>query len=41
MNAQAIQLLFDYNDWGYVRILDTAAQLAPDQFSAPHPLPTP
>ena len=35
MNTQAIQLLFNYNDWANARILDTATQLAPEQFSAP------
>jgi uncharacterized damage-inducible protein DinB len=36
MNAGNILLLFDYNDWAALRILNAAVQVAPEQFVAPN-----
>ena len=37
MNIAAIHSLFDYNYWVNQRILDTAAGLSTEQFTAPGP----
>ncbi len=38
MNRSDIQLLYDYNYWANAHVLKAAAQLTPDQFTAPHGL---
>ena len=38
MNIAAIHSLFDYNYWVNERILETAAGLSPEQFTAPGPV---
>lgn len=38
MNHADLQFLFDYNYWANDRVLNAAAQLTPDQFSAPRGL---
>jgi len=38
MNHADIQLLYDYNYWANARVLNAAAQLTPDQFTAPRGL---
>ncbi len=35
MNLDDIRLIYEYNDWANHRILDTAEQVTPEQFTAP------
>jgi uncharacterized damage-inducible protein DinB len=39
MNRADIQLLFQYNDWANIRVLDQAARISPDQYSTPADVP--
>ena len=39
MNKQDILILYGYNRWANVKILDAAARLTPEQFTAPAPFP--
>ena len=39
MNKQDILLLFKYNQWANAKILDAAANLTPEQFTAPATFP--
>lgn len=38
MRATELQLLYDYNAWANARVLDAAARLTPDLFTAPEPV---
>ena len=39
MHKEYIQMLYRYNQWANARILDTAANLSPEQFTAPSDQP--
>ena len=38
MHHADIQFIYDYNYWATARVLNAAAQLTPEQFTAPHGL---
>jgi len=39
MNKNDIELLFRYNEWARRRVLDQAALVSPEQYTAPAPVP--